>query len=324
MNRIVLSLAIIAALSAPVIQAEEKLKILSTIKPIHSLVSAVTGDLANSAQIIPNNASPHHYSLKPSDLRNIGSADLIFQIDPNLESFLQKSLRSIAEDKVISLSGSTGLTLLAANESHTHTEPHADNNEEYKASDSDHVEHSDKDHSQDKNEALDYHLWLNPDNAIAMANFIRDSLINIAPKHSEKFTSNTEQLVGSIQKKNEVLTQQLENVTDLPFLVMHDAWQYFTSHYRLNQLGSISAQERLKPSAKSISKARSTIADSKVGCLLVEPNLKTKTVRILTEDLPITVTKIDPLGREIPESKLAYPQLLQYTADKLLNCLKKK
>ena len=329
MKRIVLSLTIIAALSAPLIHAKEKLKILSTIKPIHSLVSAISGELADAAQIIPNHASPHHYNLKPSDLRKINSADLIFRIDPQLESFLQKSLRSVTEDKVISLANATGISLLHARGEHEH-DAHDEKDEHHESSDTHHDEHNENAHSKDDHEneavpeALDYHLWLNPDNAIAMANAIRDALIKITPEHSEKFNSNTKQLINEIHKQNEQISQQLKQVQDTPFLVMHDAWQYFTQYYQLNQLGSISAQERLKSSAKSISKARATISQSKVHCLVTEPNLKTKTLRILTEDLSVKITQIDPLGREIPESKLAYPQLLQYTADKLLNCLKKK
>ena len=303
MKRIVLSLAIIAALSAPILHAKEQLKVLSTIKPVHSLVSAIGRDLVDVEQIISNNASPHHYSLKPSDLRKISKAALIFRIDPELESFLNKSLRSISEDKVVTLSQSENLTLLEAKAGHDHQEHEKDNHE---------------------GEELDYHLWLNPDNAISMANAIRDSLIKLAPEHSEQLTSNTQELTASIKNTHQEITEQLKDVKDTPFLVMHDAWQYFTNHYGLKQLGTISAQERLKASARALSKARSTIKDSNVKCLLAEPNLKQRTLTTLTENLSVKIAQIDPLGLEIPESKLAYPQLLQYTADKLLSCLKQK
>lgn len=317
MKRIVLSLAIIAALSTPILQAKEQLKILSTIKPVHSLVSAVGGDLVSVEQIIPNNASPHHYSLKPSDLRKISKAALIFRIDPELESFLNKSLRNVSEDKVITLTKSDKLTLLEAKASHEH-----DNHNEGE----EHDEHKDDEHAEDKHEVeeLDYHLWLNPNNAIAMANTIRDSIIKIAPEHSEQLTENTKLLTANIKAQDQEIIKQLKDVQNTPFLVMHDAWQYFTNHYQLKQLGTISAQERLKTSARALSKARATIKNSDVKCLLAEPNLKQRTLATLTENLPVNITQIDPLGREIPETSLAYPQLLQYTADKLLSCLKQK
>lgn len=301
MKRIVLSLAIIAALSAPILNAQEKLKILSTIMPVHSLVAAIAGDFGESELIISKHASPHHYSLKPSDLRRINAADLIFRIDAKLESFLLKSLRSVDKTKVITLSQANDIKLLTVKEGHSH-----------------------EDEEHDEAEALDYHLWLNPDNAIAMTHHIRDALSQAAPESKDDFANNALQLVGSIRKKNQTITQQLETVTDKPFLVTHDAWQYFTNHFKLNQVGSVSAQEHLKPSAKAISEARATIVSSNIKCLVAEPNLKKKTLRVLTENLSINIAEIDPLGQIIPESNLAYPQLLQYTADKLLNCLENK
>ena len=302
MTRIVLPLIIIAALSAPILQAKEKLEVLSTIKPVHSLVSAIGGDAINVEQIIPNHASPHHYSLKPSDLRKIGKASLIFRIDPELESFLSKSLRSVSKDKVITLSKSKGLTLLEAKGGHHHG----------------HDEHEDE----DEHAALDYHLWLNPDNAIAMANAINEVLAKASPEHSEQFAKNTQLLTDNIQAKHQEISKQLEGLEETPFLVMHDAWQYFTNHYQLKQLDTISAQERLKTSAKALATARSTIKESNVKCLVAEPNLKQRTLVTLIEGLSVNITEIDPLGRNIPDSDLAYPQLLQYTADKLSACLK--
>jgi zinc transport system substrate-binding protein len=303
MTRIVLPLIIIAALSTPILQAKEELKILTTIKPVHSLVTAIGGDLISAKQIIPNNASPHHYSLKPSDLRRISNASLIFRIDPKLEGFLSKSLRSISKDKVITLSKSQDLTLLEAKESHDHG-------------------HEDDHTDEDDHKELDYHLWLNPDNAIAMATTINLALSQLAPKHTKQFAKNTETLINNIQAKHLEISTQLEEVKETPFLVMHDAWQYFTTHYQLKQLGTISAQERLKASAKALTAARSTLKNSNVKCLLAEPNLKQRTLAILAEGLPVKISEIDPLGRHIPDSDLAYPQLLQYTADKLLDCLK--
>ena len=309
MTRIVLSLTIIAALYTPISQAKEQLNVLSTINPVHALVTAIAGDLAKSKQIIPNNASPHHYSLKPSDLRKLYSADLIFRIDPELESFLDKSLRSVSQKKIITLSESSDLVKLAVTTQHEHR----------------HGEEDEDNHkTNEEPTTLDYHLWLNPENAIAMAHTIQNTLIATAPEHKDQFITNTQQLVNNIRDTDKKITQQLEAVKETPFLVMHDAWQYFTTHYQLKQLGTISAQERLKPSAKALLKAKKTIIDSDVKCLITEPNLKRKTLNLLTGGLEINVTEIDPLGREIPQSNLAYPQLLQYTADKLLNCLEKK
>ena len=311
MKRIVLFFTVIAALVAPFAKAAEKPLILSTIKPIHALVNAIAGDAADSQQIMPDYASPHHYSLKPSELRLLNKADLVFRIDPAMESQLTKSLRFMDQSRLVTLSQTEGLELLSTNHKHDE-DSHLSANEG--------IQESDK--KDDHNGNKDYHFWLSPKNAILMSEAIRDSLTKTLPQHAASFKQNTQKLNDAIQLADTDITAALKDVTDQPFLVMHDAWQYFTHHYKLNQLASVTQQEGLKPSAKALSAARKSIRDSAVRCIVNEPGVKSRTLAVLTEDLEINTTEIDPLGRKIAVSDQAYPELLRYTATQLLNCLK--
>lgn len=305
MKRIVLFLSVIAALQTAPLLADDKRLVLSTIKPVHMLVRAVAGDIADSAQIIPDYASPHSYSFKPSDLRRLSKADLVFRIDAHMESFLDKSLTSIAKGKLISLSDAEDLTLLKANHSHDEHEVH------------------DEEHESDDAAENDYHLWLNPDNATAMVKQILDQLIKMDTANSAQYTENAQQLIDSIAEKDKAISLQMSEVTNSPFIVMHDAWQYFSKHYTLNQLSSVTLQEDLRASAKSISEVRELIRSEGVTCVVTEPNFRLDTVNILTEGFAVNTAQIDPLGRDIKSDLQGYPELLQNTADKLLSCLKK-
>lgn len=331
MKRIVLFLSVIAALQTSPLLADDKRLVLSTIKPVHTLVSAIAGDTADTAQIIPDYASPHSYSFKPSDLRRLSKADLVFRIDEHMESFLNKSLTSIAKDKLVSLSDSEGLVLLKANHSHDEHETHAEHenyeehadHEGHEEHDANDMENHDEHHEAEDDAENDYHLWLDPNNAIAMVKQIRDQLIKMDAKNTEQYTKNTEQLIDTITQKDEAISKQLSGVTDSPFIVMHDAWQYFSKHYKLNQLSSVTLQEDLRASAKAISEAREMIRSSGVTCVVTEPNFRLDTLKVLTEDFKVNTAQIDPLGRNIAISSQSYPELLQDTADKLLSCLQK-
>lgn len=334
MKRIVLFLSVIAALQTSPLLADDKRLVLSTIKPVHALVSAIAGDTADTAQIIPDYASPHSYSFKPSDLRRLSKADLVFRIDEHMESFLNKSLTSIAKDKLVSLSDSEGLVLLKANHSHDEHETHAEHenyeehddheeHEEHEAHDSHDMDNHDEHHEAENAAENDYHLWLDPNNAIAMVKQIRDHLIKMDAKNTEQYTKNAEQLIDAITQKDEAISKQLSGVADSPFIVMHDAWQYFSKHYKLNQLSSVTLQEDLRASAKAISEAREMIRSSGVTCVVTEPNFRLDTLKVLTADFKVNTAQIDPLGRSIAISSQSYPELLQDTADKLLSCLQK-
>jgi len=307
----------IAALSSSLAAAEEKPLIVSTIRPIHALVVAITGENADAQQLIPDFASPHQYSLKPSEIRLLNKADLVIRIDDHLETFLEKSMRSIDAEKLVTLSGVKGLTLLSANHDH-------DDHEETAHKDKSHEDehhHEEAQHDEPEAEATDYHLWLSPKNAILMATNIRDRVSAIDPSNRANYELNTQQLINTITQTDKIISEALAPVKDTPFLVMHDAWQYFTEHYQLKQLDSITLQERLKPSAKALSQARQTVKNSDVRCIVTELGFKLKTLRVLTEGIDVNTAEIDPMGRHIALSKQAYPALLDYTAKQLVECL---
>lgn len=319
-RRMAFFFVVIAALSNPLAIANEKPLIVSTIRPIHALTSAVVGDNADTLQLIPGYASPHHYSLKPSEIRRLNKADLVIRIDEHMETFLEKSMRNIDTKKVITLSSIKGLTLLSANHDHEdHDEAeHKDNSTDKHSHEG---EHHDDEHKTLEADETDYHLWLNPKNAILMATHIKDRVISIDPSNRDNYETNTQQLIDSIKQTDNAIRESVAPIKEQPFLVMHDAWQYFTNYYELKQLGSITLQERLKPSAKAILDARKTIKQSNVRCIVTEQGFKLKTLRILTENISVNTTEIDPMGRQIKLSKQAYPALLDYTAKQLVECL---
>ena len=67
---------------------QNKLQIVTTIKPLQAIVTAISADIADSHQLIPDSASPHSYSFKPSDIRKVKRANVIFRIDEHLEVML--------------------------------------------------------------------------------------------------------------------------------------------------------------------------------------------------------------------------------------------
>ena len=66
--------------------ASETKGVITTIQPINSLVSAVIGNTGKTISLIPAEISPHEFKLKPSDLKKMQDANIIFYISSHLES----------------------------------------------------------------------------------------------------------------------------------------------------------------------------------------------------------------------------------------------
>ncbi len=93
--------------------AQAEINVVASVKPVHSLVSGVMDGVGKPALIVKGSASPHTYSLKPSQAQQIEEADLVFWMGHELESFLEKPLEAIAtKAKVVELIDSDELKKL--------------------------------------------------------------------------------------------------------------------------------------------------------------------------------------------------------------------
>ena len=86
--RILTLITALLAVSLPV----RALEVLSTIKPLGFIAAAITDGVSEPNVLLPTGASPHDFSLRPSDIRSINDADLVVWVGPELEGFMTKPL----------------------------------------------------------------------------------------------------------------------------------------------------------------------------------------------------------------------------------------
>ena len=136
-------------LTAGMTTALADVKVVASIKPVHSLVAAVMQGVGTPDLIVEGAGSPHTYALKPSQAKQLQQADLVFWMSHDLEAFLEKSIDGIATKAVsIPLMESHGLATLnfregGAFDDHAHDD-HDDHDDE-KHDDHDHEKHDDHD-----------------------------------------------------------------------------------------------------------------------------------------------------------------------------------
>ena len=93
--------------------ANADVKVVTSIKPLHSLASYLMDGVGKPDLIVDGFASPHGFSMKPSHAKMLQNADLVFWVGEDLESFLEKPLNSIAKKaEKIELMETKGLQIL--------------------------------------------------------------------------------------------------------------------------------------------------------------------------------------------------------------------
>lgn len=293
--------------------------VVGSIPPVHSLVAAVMAGVGEPKLLVKGGASPHTASLRPSDAAALQKADLVFWIGDGLEAFLAKPLAALPDRaKVVALDAAAGVRLLPVRQGGV-WDGHsgADEHEEHEHAEQ-HDDHGADGHGEG---ALDMHIWLDPENAKAMATAIAQALAEADPARADVYAGNVKALHQRLTALDEELRAELAPVTGKPYIVFHDAYQYFEARYGLSPAGAITISPERAPGAKTLSEIRERIRTSGAACVFREPQFEPDLVKTVIGGSFARVGVLDPIGADIPPGAEAYPALLSQMASSLRGCL---
>lgn len=297
--------------------------VVASMSPVHSLVAAVMDGVGEPTLLIRGAASPHSASLRPSDAATLQRADLVFWIGPDLETLLAKPLAALPQRAtVVALAGARGVRLLPARQGGAWGEPHhADEHDDHEHG-HEHGEAAAEEHGGEEHGkgSVDMHIWLDPENAKAMAAAIAEALGNADPERADIYTTNVRALVRRLDALDGTLRAKLSPVSGKPYIVFHDAYQYFEARYGLSPAGAITFSPERAPGAKTLSEIRERIKTSGALCVFREPQFEPDLVKTVIGGTFARVGVLDPIGADIPPGADAYPILLDRLAAALRDC----
>lgn len=288
-------------------------KVVVTIKPAHSLVSAIMEGVAEPALLIPGSSSPHAYALRPSQAAILAQAEVVIRVNETLEAFLSRPIASLADKAVVlTLDTTPGLVLHearkgglwndrqnggVAREGHNHG--HRRHAEAY----------------------LDPHLWLDPFNARKLVTRIAEVLSAVYPHWREQFNANARKLDVQLVELDTELRATTSSLRGKTYLVFHDAYRYFEERYGLDPAGAIAVSPDRKPGARRIHSIRKRIREAGAICVFSEPQFEPRLVATLTSGTPARRGVLDPLGAALEPGPDHYFVLMRNLAASLADCL---
>ena len=295
-----------AMLSSATISAQADVYVVASIKPIHSLVSAVMQGVGEPSLLIEGAGSPHNYSLKPSQANELQKANLIFWIGHDLEAFLQRTIENIAPQAVsVPLIESHGIKTLPFREGASFEEH-------------DHDKHDEHDHGE-----FDPHVWLDPNNAKILVAEIEEQLTKIYPKHADTFANNANTIAKELDALTDEINLELKDVKSKGYIVFHDAYQYFEHRFDMSALGSVTVSPEVMPGVNRIRKLQQKVKQLEAICVFSEPQFEPKLVATITENTSAGSGVLDPLGASIEKGPQLYFKLIRNMALSIKECLSK-
>lgn len=278
-----------------------------SIKPIHSLVASIMQGVGEPKLIVEGAASPHTYSMKPSNAAALQDADIVFWLGNGFEAFLEKPLLALADGAtIVELEDAPGLTKLKFREGGAFDlDDHAGEEQ---------GEHAHED-------PYDAHLWLDPMNAKAMAAAIEKALSAQDPANAITYEANLSALNANITSLHKEVAETVAPVKDKPFIVFHDAYQYFEHRYGVRAVGSITVSPETMPGAERLSQIRQKVADLGAGCIFAEPQFEPKLINVVMEGTQARSGVLDPEGATLAAGPNLYMELMRGLATSLRRCL---
>lgn len=315
-RRMAWSLALMAsAVAAPVSAAPQ---VATDVAPVHSLVTQVMDGVAEPALVIQPGASPHDYSLRPSDASALESADVVFWVGGALTPWLTGALDNLAgEARAVALLHTEGTERYAFRdrvlaEAGGDDDPGHDGHDDH----GDHGGHDDHGH-----ERTDPHAWLDPANAIHWLDVIAATLAAEDPAHADQYRANAEAAQADIEAMMADVRTAVEPVSDVPFIVFHDAYQYFERRFGMNTVGAISLSDAGDPGPAHIASIRTVVDRHDVQCVFAEPQFNPQLVDTVLDETDARTGVLDPLGSDIAVGNGFYTALINQLSERLVSCL---
>ena len=326
--------------------ANAEIKVVASIKPIHSLASYLMDGIAKPDIIVDGYASPHVFALKPSHAKMLQNADIVFWVGEDLENFLEKPLDSIAKKaekiELLEIKGLNKLKFRERNifedhDDHGHDDhghkkkddhddhDHAKKEDGHKEDDHDDHNHKKKndhddhdDHEGHHHGEYDPHIWLDPINAKVILNEMVEHLIENDAKNASTYKSNLEKALKDIDKLTiEVMTDLNQSTSSIVF---HDAYQYFEKRFNVNVLGAFTVNSDVMPGAEQLAEIREIIEHDNVTCIFSEPQFNPDIIKAVAKDMDIKTGVLDPLGATLTPGKTLYFDLIKNMSKSFKGC----
>ena len=367
------------ALIAPGIAAAAPPRIVTDIAPVHGLVALVAEGAGSPDLLIDQQASPHGYSMRPSEARMLERADVVIHVGGGLAPWMERAVERLAADaRILELIDvpatvrhdfrTAGLFGEESGEhadghdgdggnGHGHEDGHGHGKEESHGHDDHGHGHEDEDqhghedgHGHGKEEAhghddhgheredehghghedghghdeeddhghghdhaggVDPHAWLDIENGIVWLDAIAGALAEADPENADLYRRNAEAGQIRLMALEEEIDGRLHPHRNTPFVVFHDAYQYFERRFELAALGAIALHDAASPGPARLAAVRDGIARHGVSCVFSEPQFDDGLIDAVTRGSAVRTAVVDPLGATLPLGPRFYGDLLR-------------
>ncbi|WP_191938643.1 zinc ABC transporter substrate-binding protein ZnuA [Pantoea agglomerans] len=284
--------------------------VVASLKPVGFIAAAIADGVTPVDVLLPDGASEHDYSLRPSDAKRLKNADLVVWVGPEMEAFMTKSAAELPAQKNLAMVNIDGVKPLLISGGEDEDEHTAEKSEEQDA-DAHHHHHGE----------FNMHLWLSPEIARKTAVAIHGKLLELMPQDKAKLDANLQQFEVALADTDKRVSAQLAPVRNKGYFVFHDAYTYFEKQYGLSPTGHFTVNPEIQPGAQRLHQIRTQLVEQKAVCVFAEPQFRPAVIDAVARGTQVRKGTLDPLGTDISLAKDSYVKFLSQLSSQYESCL---
>lgn len=277
--------------------------ITASIKPLGFIASAIADGVTPVTILLPDGASEHDFALRPSDIQQLKTTDLVLWVGPELEMFMARAVSTLPADKKLSLAALPSIASYLLKGADHHTEGKS--------------VHKHRHHTN-----INYHIWLSPVIAKIAAEAIHAKLLKMHPQSKAILDANLQYFEKNLAELVQNIHTQLHDVKNRGYYVFHDAYTYFEQAFGLVPMGHFTVNPNVQPGAKKLHQIRAELLQQRVVCIFAEPQYSPVFIDAVARGTQVRRGVLDPLGSAIQPTKKSYLEFLEQLTEQYILCLK--
>ncbi len=300
-------------LSGQALAGQDKLQVIVSIAPQKYFLERIGGDLVQTTVLLPAGASPHTFEPRPSQVRELGSADIYMTIGVEYEKALLHRIESLHSDLEIA-PVDHGIEKIAMTKSCAHDHNHGHNHGQDRRHNHGHnQDHKHHHHHEHEYNGLDPHVWLAPDTAMLIAENIFQSLAGARPDKENYFRDNYLEFIEELKSLDQEIKTIFRDVApESRFMVFHPAWGYFARAYGLVQV-PVEVEGR-EPKPADLKELIDTAVAEDIRIVFVSPQFSKRSAETIAKAINGQTAVIDPLAEEWDKNLIAVAQKIAQAA----------
>lgn len=274
---------------------DQKLTVYASTFALKSMAEEIGGDRVNVEMVIPPGADPHTYEPTSKQMTQIAEADLFLTIGHDLEPYVESMEKSLEGQNVAFVKTAEDVTLLDASDTvHVHGED--EHSEDEHANEEEAHNEDEHDHGQ-----YDPHVWLDPMNAVSMAEAVEAAFSEEAPDYKDEFSERLSAFKDEANTLDAELKAAVENGSKSELLVTHAAYGYLAERYGFDQLPIAGLTPSEEPSQQALKRIIEEARLHDLNYIAFEDTVTPKVAEVVKQEIgaeSVTIYNLESVTKE--------------------------